>query len=525
MKQSYETDVLVVGSGIAGAIAALELADKGFQVTVLTKSRREGKENNTWMAQGGVAYKGREDDSPELFYKDIMEAGDQHCKGKSVEILVNDGPRLTEELLINKYGVEFDRDPDGGYAMNAEGHHSRSRILHAADATGKTIQIALLRALSRHSNIKLLEGFTAVDLLAPHHHSLNRLTIYEPRTCMGAYVLNQEDGQIHKFFSRVTILATGGLGSVFLRTTNPEHAVGDGIAMADRMGARVINLEFIQFHPTTFFANHAPRFLISEALRGAGARLVHKDGQPFMQKYDSEWKDLAARDLVARSIHKEMLANKLEHVYLDIASYLPAQEIRQRFPTIHEQSLRFGVDISQDLIPVVPAAHYSCGGVWVDSDGQTTINNLFAVGEVACTGVHGANRLASTSLLEALVWGARSAEYISKNYSAFQTFDTKDIPDWTDSGTEIPDPALIQQDLINIRQIMWNYVGLVRTKWRLDRALRGLKNLEHEIERFYRVSQVTDTLLGLRNAVRTAVLVTEAAWENKRSLGCHFRES
>lgn len=521
----YESDVLVIGSGIAGSIAALELAEAGRSVTIISKASDSEIRSNTWMAQGGIAWRGRDRDDKGLFYKDILEAGDGHCYDKAVRQLVNEGPELIDRLLIGKYGIAFDRDDKGNYTLNSEGHHSSARILHAADTTGQSIESSLHKALSDNPRIRILNGFTAIDLLAPHHHSLNRLSIYEPRSCMGAYVLDQESAQIHSFFSRVTILATGGLGSVFLRSTNPENALGDGIAMANRMGARTINLEFVQFHPTTFFSNHAPRFLISEALRGAGARLVHKNGAPFMEKYDSEWKDLAARDIVARSIHKEMLSNRLEHVYLDIASYLPADEIRTKFPNIHRKALDYNIDISKELIPVVPAAHYSCGGVWVDQDGLSTINNLYAVGEVACTGVHGANRLASTSLLEALVWGYRSAHHIIDNFREIQTFDIEKIPDWSTSGSERPDPALIQQDLGTIRQIMWNYVGLVRTHWRLDRALRGLRSLEHEIERFYRVTEVTDNLIGLRNAVRTSLLITEAAWENKRSMGCHFRES
>ena len=521
----YENDILVIGSGIAGCVAALELADMGLGVSVITKVNSHSEKSNTWMAQGGIAWKGDSNDSPKLFYDDIIAAGDNHCYTKAVNQLVDEGPSLVEKLLIDKYQIKFDKNENGSYALNSEGHHSQARILHVADASGKTIEAALHKALEKHSNITLLQGFTAVDLLTPHHHSDNRLTIYEPRSCMGAYILDQKDDSIHSFFSKVTVLATGGLGSIFLRSTNPESALGDGVAMANRMGARTINMEFVQFHPTTFFANHSPRFLISEALRGAGARLVHKDGQPFMQDYDTEWKDLAARDVVSRSIHREMLAHNTENVYLDIASHMPSDDIKKKFPTIYNKALNYNIDISKDLIPVVPAAHYSCGGVWVDLNGRSTINNLYAVGEVACTGVHGANRLASTSLLEALVWGYKSAQAIKKNYHNFQEFNTASIPDWNIISGETPDPALIQQDLATIRQIMWNYVGLVRNHWRLDRAMRGLRNLEHETERFYRVSKVTNSLLSLRNAVRTAVLITGAAWENKGSMGCHFREN
>jgi len=294
--------------------------------------------------------------------------------------------------------------------------------------------------------------------------------------------------------------------------------------MAYRAGARVINTEFIQFHPTTFGQQNAPNFLISEAVRGEGARLVHTDGEPFMQKYDPEWKDLAPRDVVARSIHREMLIRDVSNVYLDLRSYIPRQRILEHFPNIYEDCLAFGVDITRDLVPVVPAAHYACGGVWTDEWGRTTIDHLYAVGEVACTGVHGANRLASTSLLEGLVWGYRAAQHVQHTLADHPAPDPADIPPWHDAGQEPPDPALISQDMSSIKHIMWNYVGLVRTTPRLERAVRELHNLRTEIEQFYRVTRLTDGLIGLRNAVQTAIVVTAAAWKNKVSMGCHYRE-
>ena len=294
--------------------------------------------------------------------------------------------------------------------------------------------------------------------------------------------------------------------------------------MAYRAGARVINAEFIQFHPTTFYHRNAPRFLISEAVRGDGARLVHANGQPFMQKYDREWKDLAPRDLVARSIHHEMLVHGIPNVYLDLRSYIPDERIQTHFPNIIQSCQEYGIDPAHDLVPVAPAAHYSCGGIWVDDWGLTTIDRLYAVGEVSCTGVHGANRLASTSLLEGLVWGWRSAGHILEHLASDPSPNAEVIPPWEAAGLQLPDPALIAQDLSVIQHIMWNYVGLVRTTNRLDRALRELRQLEMEIERFYRVSRVTEGLISLRNAVRCAVIVASAAWENKTSLGCHYRE-
>lgn len=294
--------------------------------------------------------------------------------------------------------------------------------------------------------------------------------------------------------------------------------------MAYRAGARVINCEFIQFHPTTFFHRHVPNFLISEAVRGAGARLVDAHGEPFMTRFSPDWKDLAPRDIVARSIHVVMLEKGLTNVYLDLASYMPAIKIKEQFPTIYRQLKEYGVDMTTDLVPVVPAAHYFCGGVWVDEWGATTITNLYAVGEVACTGVHGANRLGSASLLEGLVWGHRVAQHILEKLPGQHIVDEQSIPDWQFAGNDLPDLALIQQDMSSIQHIMWNYVGLIRNSRRLERAWNELRNLEFQIEQFYRTTMITDGLIGLRNAVRSALIVANAAWTNKKSIGCHFLE-
>jgi L-aspartate oxidase len=286
----------------------------------------------------------------------------------------------------------------------------------------------------------------------------------------------------------------------------------------------VLNCEFVQFHPTAFYKINAPCFLITEAIRGAGAKLIDADGKPFMHKYDPEWKDLAARDVVARGIHQEMLASGATHVYLDIASYVPSSDIREHFPFIFEKCLQYGVDMTKDPVPIVPAAHYFCGGIWSDTWGRTTLDHLYAIGEVACTGVHGANRLASTSLLECIVWGHRAKEHILKTFDGHPQPNPVDIPPWQETGTEYPDSALISQDMSVIKNIMWNYTGLIRTTERLQRALRELRHLELEIERFYRTVRLTDSIIGLRNAVRAAIIVTLAAWENKTSVGCHYRQ-
>ncbi len=522
MSGYLETDVLIIGTGIAGATTALTLADAGTAVTLVTRATAPEDTNTVW-AQGGIIYQGKED-SPALLAEDIERAGAGHCYPPAVRQLAEEGPGAVRRVLLGRAGVNFDDGPDGDLSLALEGGHGQPRIIHAADATGRAIELGLLNTLAQHPNVTLLTGHTAVDLLTPSHHSRNRRAVYDHRTCVGAYVLEQATGQVRRIIAPVTVLASGGLGQIFLRTTNPSGSRGDGLAMAQRAGVRIINAEFVQFHPTAFYHRQAARFLISEAVRGAGARLTDAQGHPFMEQYNAEWKDLAPRDVVARSIHSEMLKHDVPCVYLDLRSYVAEEEIRHHFPTILEQCAEFGVDITRDLVPVVPAAHYFCGGVWVDAVGQTSLRNLYAVGEVSCTGVHGANRLASTSLLEGLVWGERAAHHIRERLDAGMSMPAgQEIAPWQDTSIEDADPALISQDMSSIKHIMWNYVGLVRTAKRLERAQQALHELEIEIEQFYRRTRLTDELIGLRNAVRAAQVVTEAAWQNKRSMGCHFR--
>jgi L-aspartate oxidase len=522
LKAAIHSDVLILGSGIAGGTAALELADAGLDVVIVTRAA-EPAESNTYWAQGGIVFRG-EGDSPELLVQDVLNAGAGICREQAVAMLAVAGPELVQSLLIDRLQVPFDRAPDGALSLGREGGHSLSRIVHATDTTGRAIELALIAELQRHRRVRILAGHTAVDLLTPAHHGRDRRAVYDPVSCVGAYVLDQATGEVVRCFSRATILATGGLGQIYLRTTNPAGARGDGLAMAYRAGARVINTEYVQFHPTAFYHRNAPCFLITEAVRGAGARLVDERRRPFMERYDPEWKDLAPRDVVSRSIHAEMLATGMKNVYLDLASYIPVERIRAEFPGMYRSCLEYGIDITRDLLPVVPAAHYACGGVWVDEDGRSTIDRLYAVGEVSCTGVHGANRLASTSLLEGLVWGHRSARHITDTLEPRGAVLYDDIPPWEPTGAEAPDPALVAQDVTSIKHIMWNYVGLVRTSRRLARAIRDLRNLEVEIERFYRAAALSDELIGLRNAVRVALIVTLAAWENRDSRGCHYRE-
>lgn len=522
MSHPIESDVLLIGCGIAGGTAALQLAKAGLDVTIVTRAA-VAEESNTYWAQGGIICRG-EEDSPELLAKDIHHAGAGLCHDGAVRLLAEEGPPLVQSFLIDRLGVPFDRLPDGRLALGREGGHSVARIAHAHDATGRAIENALVSALRSHPRIRFLTGHTAVDLLTPAHHGQDRRAIYDPLSCVGAYVLDQASGRVERCFARATILATGGLGQIYLRSTNPPGSRGDGLAMAYRAGARVINTEYVQFHPTAFYHRNAPCFLITEAVRGAGARLVDEHRVPFMDRYDADWKDLAPRDVVARSILAEMQRRDVPNVYLDLASYIPAERIREEFPEMVRGCLEFGIDITRDLLPVVPAAHYSCGGIWVDDNGCSTVQNLYAIGEVSCTGLHGANRLASTSLLEGLVWGHRAARHIAAGLPPMDDGRCGQIPDWKSTGGFVPDPALIAQDMISIKHIMWNYVGLVRSTHRLARAIRDLRNLEVEVERFYRATALSDDLIGLRNAARTALIVTLAAWENPDSRGCHYRE-
>jgi L-aspartate oxidase len=522
MVDYLETDVLILGSGIAGGTAALQLADAGVSVTVVTRAPNP-RESNTCYAQGGIIYQGDED-SVSLLAEDLIRAGAGHSNQIAVEILAAEGPWLVEQFLVKRLGVPFDRRPNGELEVIREAAHATPRIAHAADTTGRAISEALITELQSHPHIRLLTEHTAVDLLTPAHHARDRSAVYAPLSGVGAYLLDQTTGAVIPCIAKKTILATGGLGQIYLRTTNPVGARGDGLAMAYRAGARAINCEFVQFHPTTFHQDNAPAFLISEAVRGAGARLVNGRGQTFMENYAPEWGDLAPRDVVARSIHQEMIRLDVSHVYLDLASSLPTTKIRQEFPHIYDQCLSYGVDITQDLVPVVPGAHYFCGGVWVDAWGRTTLDHLYAVGEVACTGLHGANRLGSASLLEGLVWGDRAARDILSQLNAQKIHPAADIPPWQNTGSEIADPVLISQDMRSIKYLMWNYVGLVRTSDRLRRAIRELRHLQIEIEEFYRTTQLTDGLIGLRNAIQSAIIVTQAAWANKTSMGCHYRE-
>ena len=516
---SRETDVLVIGSGLAGCAAALAAARGGARVLMLTKQARP-EESNTLYAQGGIIYRGRVD-SPAQLAADIIAAGDGLCNPAAVDLLAREGPRLVDEVLIRDAHVEFDHTGDGTGALDltAEAAHSTARIVHHADATGRSIEEAMLAAVGREPGIELLTSQTAVDLLTLSHHSRNPLDVYDPPTCVGAYVFDQASRRVGTIIARETILATGGLGRIFLHTSNPAGACGDGVAMAYRAGARCINMQFVQFHPTTLYVGDE-RFLISESMRGEGARLVDDRGREFMRDYHPDG-SLAPRDVVARGIHQMMHESGAPCAFLDI-SHKGADWIRSRFPRIHEKCREAGIDITSQPIPVVPAAHYSCGGVVVDEWGRSSLRRLRAVGEVSCTGLHGANRLASTSLLECLVWGTRAGQDAAASIARAGAHDLPAIDPWK-YETEPVDPALVAQDWLTIRQTMWNYVGLVRSRKRLDRAHQILRELHLEIGRFYAQAELGDALIGLRNGIQAALVVLLAAIEARTSAGAHYR--
>jgi len=511
-----KTDVLIIGTGIAGCCTALELAKRGIKVLLITKMP-DPELTNTTMAQGGIIYKGK-NDSPEKLASDIKSAGAGLCYEPAVYFLAEKGPELVEKLLINELKVPFDRNKKSELDLTEEGAHSVPRIIHYKDWTGKVICDKLIRAVKGDKNITLLKNSTAIDLLTLSHHSKNPNDIYKLPTCVGAYVLNSQTGKVNTILAKETVLATGGVGRLFLHTTNPLGARGDGIAMAYRAGARLLNLEFIQFHPTTLYHREAERFLLSESMRGEGAVIINKYDEKFMQRYH-KLGSMAPRDVVARAIYEEMIRTKDECVYLDI-SFKDKKWIKQRFPNIYQKCLEYDINITKHKIPIVPSAHYSCGGVAVDLYGRTSINRLRAVGEVSCTGVHGANRLASTSLLEGLVWGWSTAQDIATE-SKGKRYYFPEIEPWQYENEPI-DPADIHQDWLIIKHTMWNYVGLVRSLKRMKRAIQILKELQNEIENFYDKGKLSDELIGVRNAVQSALAILYAAHENRESRGCHY---
>jgi L-aspartate oxidase len=526
--ERFHVPVLVLGTGIAGLTTAWTLAQKGVKVLLLTKAGAPEDCNTSW-AQGGIIYFGKKD-SPTSLVKDILEAGAGLSQPEAVKHLATRGPEIVKQILLDEIGVPFSRTTAGDLDFTREGAHSVARIVHWADATGRAIETALLERIAREKNVRILTDATAIDLITVRHHSTDvaqRYALQDP--CLGAYVLDREQN-VHTVLADFTVLATGGVGRLFLHTTNTRHAIGDGLAMAARAGAATMNLEYVQFHPTTLYHPDAQGFLISEALRGEGAVLVNRAGEAFMPRYAPALKDLAPRDVVTRAIVEEMTDRGEPCVFLDLAHHYDGSgPIAERFPTIAAKCAQYGIDIAKDPIPVVPAAHYFCGGVLVDLEGKTTIRHLYAVGETSCTGVHGANRLASTSLLEGLVWGHHAALSIAERLKSGRPLPSKAfkaIPDWQPPGNaRNEDPALIQQDWATVRNTMWNYVGIVRTTERLARAVADIRDLEKRVQRFYQVTRISKEIVDLTHGVHASHLIAQSAFKNPVSRGCHYRKS
>jgi L-aspartate oxidase len=514
-----QTDFLVIGSGIAGLTYALKVAaacpDK--KITIITKTRED--ETNTKYAQGGVAVvNDLENDSFEKHIDDTLIAGDGLCNEYIVEVVVREGPERVNEII--EWGANFDKNDAGDFSLGREGGHSEFRVIHYKDVTGKEIERALLDAIRKNPNIELVTHCFVVDLITQHHLGYLITKSTPDIECYGVYVLNLLTNKIEKILSRITVLATGGNGQVYRSTTNPTIATGDGVAMVYRAKGRIENMEFIQFHPTALYqpgVNNA--FLITEAVRGDGGILRNIHGEEFMHKYDARL-SLAPRDIVARAIDSEMKITGTEYVYLD-CRHLDTEKFIHHFPNIHEKCLSVGIDVKKDMIPVSPAAHYSCGGIKVNEWGRTSINNLYACGECSSTGLHGANRLASNSLLEAMVFAHRC--YID----AVQLIESiplkNDVPDWNTAGTTAPkEMILITQSLKELKQIMSDYLGIVRTNERLQRAIRRLDILHEETESLYERTEVSPQLCELRNLITVGYLIVKSASFRKESRGLHF---
>ena len=510
-----KTDILIIGLGLAGMTAAITAAQEGKQVTIITKTKELVSGNTPW-AQGGIVYRGIKD-STEKLKTDIMNAGAGHCWEEAVNHLCKNGPKLVKEILIDKLQTKFDKE-DQNYKRVSEGAHSEPRVIYKADQTGQSIHKTALRYLQSLSNVRILENHIAIDLLTFSHHSTVSTDIYKKPACFGAMVLNKNNNDVVAMLASKTILASGGIGQLFLHTTNSKESTGDGIAMAWRAGARCFNLHYIQFHPTALY-HPSGRFLISEALRGEGAKLINAFGQNFMQNYHPLGA-LAPRDIVSRSIHIQMLKEESDCMFLDI-THKDKKWIINRFPTIYKYCLNKGIDITSEPIPIVPAAHYNCEGIGVNLVGKTSLKRLYAVGEVACSGVHGANRLASTSLLECLVWGYYAGKDATKEKDDDNYFPP--INKWK-QGKGSVDKAQIAQEWFTIKNTMWNLAGLIRSQEKLHAAMNILRNLQSEVEHTYQNSRLESNIISLRNGAQTALAIISSSVEARESKGTHYVE-
>jgi len=513
MEKRY--DYLVIGAGLGGLSFALKVADHGT-VCVITKAELE--ETNTRYAQGGIAAVTYEPDSYDKHVADTLVAGDGLCDEEVVRMVVGEGPSQIQELI--RWGTSFDRESDGKYELAREGGHSEKRILHHKDNTGEEIQYTLSEQVKNHPNIDVLEKHFAVDIITQHHFGKLIKRHMTDIECYGAYVLDLSAGRVIKIISRATVVATGGTGQLYDTTTNPVIATGDGIAMVYRAKGIVDNMEFVQFHPTSLYnPGVSPSFLISEAVRGYGGVLKNHRGEEFMSKYDSRG-SLAPRDIVARAIDNEMKMSGDDFVYLD-CTHLEENKLKAHFPNITKKCHSIGIDIARDMIPVVPAAHYMCGGIKVDTNAMSCINRLYAIGEASSTGLHGANRLASNSLVEAIVYADRAAKHVLQNSASYGFRDN--VPDWDESGTTPAEElVLITQSTREVKQIMSNYVGIVRSDLRLERAMVRLEILYEETEALYKKSKISIKICELRNLINIGYLVIKMAQARKESRGLHY---
>jgi len=515
------TDVLVIGSGIAGLTYALKTAKAkpNLQITILTKTVDD--ETNTKYAQGGIAAVWDfEKDSYEKHIEDTMIAGDYLCNRKVVEIVVKEGQERLKELI--EWGADFDKAKDGDYKLGKEGGHSENRILHHKDVTGKEMERALIEAVHAQPNITIIDHCFVVDIITQHHQGIIVTKSTPDITCFGVYVLNLKTNKIQKILSRVTLMATGGVGQVYRTTTNPKIATGDGIAMVYRAKGRIENMEFIQFHPTALYEagkRFGQAFLITEAVRGDGAILRNSKGEDFMPRYD-ERKSLAPRDIVARAIDNEMKVLGDEHVYLD-CTHMNMEKFKEHFPNIYQKCLEVNIDVSKDFIPVSPASHYCCGGIKTDEYGHSSIHRLYSAGEAASTGLHGANRLASNSLLEAMVFGHRCYIDTIENIEKYAI--PENMPEWNAQGTQDPkEMILITQSVKELQNLMSDYVGIVRSNIRLTRAMNRLDILFAETEELYKTTSISPQLCELRNLITIGYLIVKCAQFRKESRGLHF---